>query len=716
MWIKKLYATFGKLDNRTLELSEGLNIVSGENEAGKSTWSAFIRAMFYGISTREKARAGYLPDKEKYRPWDGSPMYGRMELCRGGNELEIERTSSRGGVFSKETARNITTGETVETGEALVGAARGVYERSAFIGQLKLNVDRDADTEKRILALASGGDEEISATEVKARLEKKQREIRSVRSLGALPETEAEKETVVRELSYIEETESEILLEEESLENWQKDLVKVLRSISIVECEEREKREEHISRARVDLENAENAVKDLVGYPARDVLNKLSDMRDEWQTLSLSCERLENELSGANLESERVCEQIKASPFGGASADAAKQQATEDKESLSQRVKRSSFAIILALFGIALLPFVKFIPVAIIVVGILWFILSGKKEKKTRTASLAEKYGKADGVQIDTALQEYLQLLSQAEQISERTESIKLSSEKAKTARDMRLSDILKIFTEYGIETEDVSEGARALRDKVNKLEESERELENAKIRVEALSSTAEVPLEKIQYTSEEIPTETTEELKARESALRAQIKGCELKLAALRERISGVNKQDLKKRLLQLSQREEELLRRYDAYTLAIKTVSEADAELKARFSPELEARAAEIFHILTGGSFEAVRIRNNDFEMEVARGQASEPHNELTLSQGTLDELYFSLRLALCEMILSGDDAPPMVLDDALVNFDDVRMKRALELLKELSKTRQIILFSCHKREAEYFAHDTSVNKVNI
>ena len=42
--------------------------------------------------------------------------------------------------------------------------------------------------------------------------------------------------------------------------------------------------------------------------------------------------------------------------------------------------------------------------------------------------------------------------------------------------------------------------------------------------------------------------------------------------------------------------------------------------------------------------------------------------------------------------------------------------RGNRALELLKEISKTRQIILFSCHKREAEYFAHDASVNKVNI
>ena len=210
MWIKKLYATFGKLDNRTLDLAPGLNIVTGSNESGKSTWSAFIRAMFFGISTREKAKAGYLPDKEKYRPWSGSPMYGRMELVRGGEELEIERTSQKTGVFSKESARNIKSGTPVETGEALVGAARGVYERTAFIGQSRIGIDGDADTEKRILAIASSGNENISAAEVISRLERKQRELRSARGLGALPEIETEINALEKELSDGQETEARI--------------------------------------------------------------------------------------------------------------------------------------------------------------------------------------------------------------------------------------------------------------------------------------------------------------------------------------------------------------------------------------------------------------------------------------------------------------------------------------------------------------------------
>ena len=50
--------------------------------------------------------------------------------------------------------------------------------------------------------------------------------------------------------------------------------------------------------------------------------------------------------------------------------------------------------------------------------------------------------------------------------------------------------------------------------------------------------------------------------------------------------------------------------------------------------------------------------------------------------------------------------ENAVPIVLDDALVNFDDGRMAAALDYLVELSKTRQILLMTCQSREAAYLA----------
>ena len=72
--------------------------------------------------------------------------------------------------------------------------------------------------------------------------------------------------------------------------------------------------------------------------------------------------------------------------------------------------------------------------------------------------------------------------------------------------------------------------------------------------------------------------------------------------------------------------------------------------------------------------------------------------PHSGLYLSKGTVDQIYLAVRLAVCDLCLP--DAP-LVLDEALAAFDDVRAKRALELLQELSAQRQILLFSCHHRE---------------
>ena len=54
MKIKKMTATFGTLDNAVLEPGDGLTVIAATNETGKSTWAGFLRAMLYGIDTRER--------------------------------------------------------------------------------------------------------------------------------------------------------------------------------------------------------------------------------------------------------------------------------------------------------------------------------------------------------------------------------------------------------------------------------------------------------------------------------------------------------------------------------------------------------------------------------------------------------------------------------------------------------------------------------------
>ena len=94
MIIYSMTATFGKLEHETLTLKPGLNVISGENEWGKSTWCAFLLAMLYGLDTRAKTTKTSLADKEHYAPWSGTPMSGRMEINWNGRDLTLERRTS----------------------------------------------------------------------------------------------------------------------------------------------------------------------------------------------------------------------------------------------------------------------------------------------------------------------------------------------------------------------------------------------------------------------------------------------------------------------------------------------------------------------------------------------------------------------------------------------------------------------------------------------
>ena len=65
MKIKTMTASFGRLERATLTLDEGLNVIQAQNESGKSTWAGFLKAMLYGIDTRDRDKKGHLADKNR---------------------------------------------------------------------------------------------------------------------------------------------------------------------------------------------------------------------------------------------------------------------------------------------------------------------------------------------------------------------------------------------------------------------------------------------------------------------------------------------------------------------------------------------------------------------------------------------------------------------------------------------------------------------------
>lgn len=136
-----------------------------------------------------------------------------------------------------------------------------------------------------------------------------------------------------------------------------------------------------------------------------------------------------------------------------------------------------------------------------------------------------------------------------------------------------------------------------------------------------------------------------------------------------------------------------------HEALSLAMSVLDEANAELQQRFSPIVGSLAGKLMAAMTDGSYDKVSF-DREFNFTAARAGECEHASEY-LSTGTAAQLYLAVRIAICMLALPEEESCPIILDDALLGFDDKRAKAALELLKELSKERQIILFTCQSRE---------------
>ena len=176
MKIKSMTAVFGKLTGQRLELAPGFNLIEAPNEGGKSTWSAFLRAMLYGVNTKERDRQGYIAEKNRYQPWGGGPMEGSVELIWQGRSITLRRSAKGSTPFGQFEAVYTDTQEPVpgltgaNAGEVLTGVPREVFERSAFVGQGGAAIDGAPALEARIAALASSGEEDVSYSQVERRL------------------------------------------------------------------------------------------------------------------------------------------------------------------------------------------------------------------------------------------------------------------------------------------------------------------------------------------------------------------------------------------------------------------------------------------------------------------------------------------------------------------------------------------------------------------
>ena len=167
MTIVKMTATFGKLSRQVLKPKAGLSVFTLPNESGKSTWTSFLLAMFYGVDTAERSSKTNMAVKTRYKPWSGEGMSGAIELIHEGRKITIERTAHRNVPFGAFRAYDTETGQDIpeltaeNCGEVLLGCEKSVFMNSALL-QGELAVGSDDALTRRLTQLVTSGSETIS--------------------------------------------------------------------------------------------------------------------------------------------------------------------------------------------------------------------------------------------------------------------------------------------------------------------------------------------------------------------------------------------------------------------------------------------------------------------------------------------------------------------------------------------------------------------------
>ncbi len=143
------------------------------------------------------------------------------------------------------------------------------------------------------------------------------------------------------------------------------------------------------------------------------------------------------------------------------------------------------------------------------------------------------------------------------------------------------------------------------------------------------------------------------------------------------------------------------ELRRRRDRLALLAAVLREADARYRAEQGPRIEENAAAYLAAITGNRYKKVSIEGEEKEtlhLFVPGADEFRPADS-PVSQGTLDQAFFSLRLALIDYLEGGGEKLPLFLDELLAHWDAGRTDEGLRILKEVSRTRQVFFFTCHR-----------------
>ncbi len=774
---------FGKLGDFSADFSENMNCIRRENEFGKSTILAFIRAMFYGFPRANRGKDVRNFSRGKYSPWTSGGYGGTLTLSYKGRTYRIERRFSGSKSEDRVVLRDERTGIEEDTGGNeigvyLFGLEEVEFVNTFFVGQLESRLNEDGREAKpvadKLANLATDGSAFYSFEKADKNLKEAVTDLMAARGGGGvIRELETEKEELTRRLREAEEdflrieeivgqmdakTEAADLLEKGDWKDLFKqkqtqstaverlrearaksetdrilctERIRVLEeSIQKQEEDERREKERRLNRAerirtlekdiaefrQNDAERTADLTRIDQATEARtvDYESRLPELRAVYGAVSEETIRLRAEAERLETEGTR---------FSGPviEADAARFRNSLRLPAVIALISLSVAVIGMICAAVFRTPALYFLSIALLPAALpLSYIVILFLRRRATNARLTEERAEFEAVsrQVRQDLSEaILREKDAGVEVDRFTEQFEHDSQMQSARKDNVIDKL-----------EDIRSNRAKARAEIELLFEEEKNealTEQSKTDARDPAGNPVHPVDSLNEAKERLiglgdeiaaASKSLEEAQADEARLEAdqtrirseidRLRQEASKLAGSAESLAGecADPSEIEEKIRAIEERIARAKEYHQTLLLATEAMAEASKEMESRFAPKVNEIAGRYLSRLTGNRYCALRF-DRGFKVQIADRRDGIYYEADYFSAGTVDQVYLALRLAIADLIDDSEDKLPILLDDALVQYDDERAERAVSLLRELSTERQIIMFTCHKSVEAHF-----------
>lgn len=743
---------FGKLQNFTLDLTEGINIIEGSNESGKSTISAFIKFMFYGLAPEAGERARSIS-------WQSSTAAGTLTLRDGESLYRIEREAvpaksqseakvtmrERCAVIDTATGKPLYKGKV--PGEVFFGIPRAVFESTAFIGQLEGTQAGGRTLAEAAENILFSADETVNTKKAVKKLDEARVHLyHKNRKGGKIFEYVQKRAELCDELAEAQKVSADIISIEGTLRTCREAKEKAGLSLKKVRAElaahERfiiQQNFKRLDSEEAKVANADSVLKSLAienrygeGMTDEHFASKLSEEKMRLIALETKLQIAEKAETRESMHLDALREPLVLFPADLSTEELLETEAQYIKKATSFKATACVFSVLTALCALLIFvnPFIALAACAVMLAAActLWVLFASVSKalqgncydvlECTGSDEFRDIAARINSMQAEVRFSERAleEASAHTEQIRAQYESVKSSIKSMLTGARFTASDNIVADVDDALEEARFASEAR----KTARREKAEAEAKIAEI-TEFLESVPEDEKEKAleEAFNEEAMLAFDPRARKRDgdflagsiAAQTEKIHALECDLAALSA--TGAHPADIAQEISVLDAKIAEAKEKFEAYVAAIEAITAASGKLRDGISPKIAVGASELMQGLSGGKYSSVFV---DSEFGMTYNDGGITREAAALSAGTSDIAYISLRLALAETLCKSK-MPPFVFDESFARMDDERLTAALKLIeKKFSRGAQAVIFTCHGRESSLAKNTVRATSLSI